>query len=55
MPSKNNITQVEILTEKIGKAKAIYFTDFLGLDVSSITELILTFPLTLMLRWDIIG
>ena len=39
MPSKNNITQVEILTEKIGKAKAIYFTDYLGLDVSSITEL----------------
>ena len=39
MPSKNNITQVEVLTEKIGKAKAIYFTDFLGLDVSSITEL----------------
>ena len=39
MPSKFNIDQVELLTEKFTKAKAIYFTDFLGLDVSSITTL----------------
>jgi len=39
MPSKFNIDQVELLTEKFTKAKAIYFTDFLGLDVSSITKL----------------
>ena len=39
MPSTFNKEQVIQLTEKLGKAKAIYFTDYLGLDVSSITEL----------------
>jgi large subunit ribosomal protein L10 len=39
MPSKFNTDQVELLTEKISKAKAIYFTDFLGLDVSNVTRL----------------
>ena len=39
MPSTFNKEQVEILTDKIEKAKAIYFTDYLGLDVSGITEL----------------
>ena len=39
MPSTFNKEQVIELTEKLGKAKAIYFTDYLGLDVSSITEL----------------
>jgi large subunit ribosomal protein L10 len=39
MPSKNNIQQVEELTEKLSKAKAIYFTDYVGLDVVSITQL----------------
>ena len=39
MPNKKNIQQVKELTEKLKKAKAIYFTDYIGLDVSSITEL----------------
>ena len=39
MPSTFNKEQVVKLTEKLEKAKAIYFTDYLGLDVSSITEL----------------
>ena len=39
MPNKKNIKNVEILTEKMSKAKSIYFTDYLGLDVSKITKL----------------
>ncbi|SVA37882.1 uncharacterized protein METZ01_LOCUS90736 [marine metagenome] len=39
MPSTFNKEQVVALTEKLEKARAIYFTDYLGLDVSSITEL----------------
>ena len=39
MPSTLNKKQVIELTEKLKKAKAIYFTDYLGLDVSSITKL----------------
>jgi large subunit ribosomal protein L10 len=39
MPNKKNIQQVTELTEKLEKAKSIYFTDYIGLDVSSITEL----------------
>ena len=39
MPSKKNQEELAQLTEKLDKAKAVYFTDFLGLDVSSITEL----------------
>tara|TARA_B100001105_G_C22269596_1_gene390393 strand:+ start:131 stop:649 length:519 start_codon:yes stop_codon:yes gene_type:complete len=39
MPSTLNKEQVIELTEKLKKAKAIYFTDYLGLDVSSITKL----------------
>ena len=39
MPNTFNKEQVIELTEKLEKAKAIYFTDYLGLDVSSITEL----------------
>ena len=39
MPSQKNQDEVTKLTEKLDKAKAVYFTDFLGLDVSSITEL----------------
>lgn len=39
MPNKKNIQQVEELTEKLNKAKAIYFTDYVGLDVGSITQL----------------
>ena len=39
MPSEKNQNELAQLTEKLDKAKAVYFTDFLGLDVSSITEL----------------
>jgi len=39
MPSTFNREQVVALTEKLEKARAIYFTDYLGLDVSSVTEL----------------
>lgn len=39
MPSELNIRNVEILTEKLSKAKAIYFTDYLGLNVGEITSL----------------
>ena len=39
MPNKKNIEQLELLTEKFSKAKAVYFTDYLGLKVSEITEL----------------
>ena len=39
MPNTFNKEQVIELTEKLEKAKAIYFTDYLGLDVGSVTEL----------------
>jgi large subunit ribosomal protein L10 len=39
MPSNKNIEAVKNLTEKLDKAKAIYFTDYIGLDVVSITKL----------------
>ena len=39
MPSQKNQDEVTQLTEKLDKANAVYFTDFLGLDVSSITKL----------------
>ena len=39
MPNNKNIETVESLTEKMSKAKSIYFTDYLGLDVSEITKL----------------
>ena len=39
MPSEKNQDELAQLMEKLDKAKAVYFTDFLGLDVSSITEL----------------
>jgi len=39
MPNKKNIKIVESLTEKMSKAKSIYFTDYLGLDVLEITKL----------------
>ncbi|NQV37737.1 MAG: 50S ribosomal protein L10 [Candidatus Marinimicrobia bacterium] len=39
MPNTKNINSVEELRGKIEKASAIYFTDFLGLDVARITEL----------------
>lgn len=39
MPSSKNIKQLEELADKLGRAKAIYFTEYLGLDVDQITEL----------------
>ena len=39
MPNTKNINQVEQLTDKLAKAKAIYFTEYHGLNVEDITEL----------------
>ena len=39
MPNTKNINQVDQLTDKLGKAKAIYFTEYHGLNVEDITEL----------------
>lgn len=39
MPNQKNIEQVAELAEKLEKAKAVYFTDYQGLDVANITEL----------------
>tara|TARA_Y100001970_G_C14013282_1_gene739629 strand:+ start:412 stop:930 length:519 start_codon:yes stop_codon:yes gene_type:complete len=39
MPNNKNLNIVDELTEKISRAKSIYFTDYLGLDVSKITKL----------------
>lgn len=39
MPSIKNVETVAVLSEKLNRAKAIYFTDYLGLDVGSITDL----------------
>ena len=39
MPNKKNINNVEILTEKLSKAKSVYFTDYLGLNVLDVTML----------------
>ena len=39
MPNDKNVKNVDLLTEKISKAKSIYFTDYLGLDVLEITKL----------------
>ncbi len=39
MPSKHNVHIVEELSQKLEKAKAVYFTDYLGLNVVDITKL----------------
>lgn len=39
MPNQKNINDVKDLTDKLSKAKSIYFTDFLGLNVSDVTNL----------------
>ena len=39
MPNTRNINQVDLLTDKLAKAKAIYFTEYHGLNVEDITEL----------------
>ena len=38
MPNNKNVKSVEILTEKISKAKSVNITDYLGLDVLEITK-----------------
>ena len=38
MPNQKNINNVKDLSEKLSKAKSIYFTDYLGLNVSDVTE-----------------
>ena len=39
MPNKKNINVVKELTDKLSRAKSIYFTDYLGLNVSDVTNL----------------
>ena len=39
MPSKKNVKQLEELSDKLSKAKAVYVTEYLGLNVEEITEL----------------
>jgi large subunit ribosomal protein L10 len=39
MPNTKNIQQVEELTDKLGRAKAVYITEYLGLNVEDITAL----------------
>ena len=39
MPSEKNIKQVEELADELKRAKGIYFTDYLGLNVEDITIL----------------
>jgi len=39
MPNQKNINSVKEISEKLVKAKSIYFTDYLGLNVSDITSL----------------
>ena len=39
MPNKKNISNVKELTDKLSRAKSIYFTDYLGLNVSDVTTL----------------
>ena len=39
MPSQKNIDEVKVLTDKLETASAVQFTDYLGLDVESITNL----------------
>ena len=39
MPNQKNINNVKELSDKLVSAKSIYFTDFLGLNVSDVTSL----------------
>ena len=39
MPNQKNINNVKELSDKISKAKSIYFTNYLGLNVSDLTTL----------------
>ncbi len=39
MPNQKNIKNVEQLVDKLSRAKSVFFTDYLGLNVSEVTEL----------------
>jgi large subunit ribosomal protein L10 len=39
MPNQKNIISVKELSDKLSKAKSVYFTDYLGLNVSDVTNL----------------
>lgn len=39
MPNAKNIKYVDDLSEKLGRAKGVYLTDYLGLNVEDITDL----------------
>ena len=39
MPNQKNISNVKELSDKLSKAKSVYFTDYLGLNVSDVTSL----------------
>ena len=39
MPNQKNINNVKELSDKLSRAKSIYFTDYLGLNVSDVTSL----------------
>ena len=39
MPNAKNIKKVDELTEKLGRAKGVYLTDYIGLNVQDITDL----------------
>ena len=39
MPNAKNLKKVDELTEKLGRAKGVYFTDYIGLNVQDITDL----------------
>ena len=39
MPNQKNISSVKELSDKLSRAKSVYFTDYLGLNVSDVTSL----------------
>ena len=39
MPNAKNIKKVDELTEKLERAKGVYLTDYIGLNVQDITDL----------------
>tara|TARA_B100000035_G_C20809647_1_gene469286 strand:+ start:33 stop:548 length:516 start_codon:yes stop_codon:yes gene_type:complete len=39
MPNQKNVKNVDILVDKLSRAKSVYFTDYLGLNVADITKL----------------
>ena len=50
MPNQKNISNVKELSDKLSRAKSIYFTDYLGLNVSDVTSLRKKF---LIVMWSI--